>query len=167
MEVLPNSIRDSIPKSNLLNKAITHSIIRQRKASIKHRDHGVGMMHACIELIVASSEYGDIQMVSCEDLIGLVNELMFFGVVLGLSEVIFQLTDVHVRDPGISIDYCEHDVIDVDAFWLEELLLEVFDTPRNVRGFSFLFKLFDMMNRVSKHPELIFEYLGYLFSFVF
>jgi hypothetical protein len=80
-------------------------------------------VHAGVELIVGSSDNGDVKMISGVNLIGTIDKLVSSGIVLFLSHMILHLLEVNSRNPRIRINNGEKDRIEVNSCRFEETLL--------------------------------------------
>ncbi len=56
--------------------------------------------------------------------------------------MLLNLLKIDRGNPSISIYNCKEHIIDVDAISFEEYFFKMLGTPRDVRGFPFLLKLF-------------------------
>ena len=100
-------------------------------------------MCKAMSYIIYSGSEGDLIIISGEDLWGLINKcesifVVFFDVFL--DKVIIEL-----GSPGIGINDSEEDRIWVNHILLKNRL-QVFCTPRYIRGFSFLLIFSDLMS---------------------
>lgn len=80
---------------------------------------------------------------------GFVSKIVFiFNSLLNFGNIDF-------RHPGVSVNDCEENIINIDSMFLEFLFFKVLGTPRNIRGFSFLLKLSNFMMAVAHQFEVL------------
>lgn len=80
-------------------------------------------------MVVDSSEHWHIEVVSCENLRR--NEYCFMLVFWNLRQVLLDLVDVEGRNPRISVDDGDQDLIGVDCVFVEKLV-EMLRAPGHV-----------------------------------
>jgi len=128
MEIFSNSVRTSIPESDFFGEIEAESVVGKGVYCIKERKHAGGV-HARVELVVGSSDDGDIEVVPGVNLIRAIEKLVSSGIVFLLGHMVLHLLEINSRNPGISINDGEKDRIEVDSCRLEEILLQVLSTP--------------------------------------
>jgi hypothetical protein len=77
MEILPNRISTGIPPTHFLCQGKMKRVVRERECDIEHANEVV-TVHGTMELIVHSCDDRDIKMVSCVDLIWLIDKSLSF-----------------------------------------------------------------------------------------
>lgn len=117
-------------------------------------------MHRAVHVIVDSWHDWYFKMISGKDLRGLINESVFFIIIL--SNVILDFIKINIRSPWIHIDNGQKYIISRYYIFVKNGL-KMLGTPGYIRGFSFLLILFDLMSCVIHQSELCFKLLNYLF----
>ena len=106
-----------------------------------------------MDLVVGTSDDGNVKMVPGEYLVRLVDVSLSFCQVFGLREVVVNLSDVYLWNPTICVDDGEKDLFWVDTGFVEELLLEVLGAPRYITSFPSLLILPQQVPSVPHSQE--------------
>lgn len=100
-------------------------------------------MHRAVDLVVDAVEDGNVKLVSGEDLVGLIDEVLSFFQPLGSAKVVIDFPDVDLRNPGVGVNNGENDFIRRNCQFIEVKFLDMFNAPTNVTGFPLLLVLPD------------------------
>jgi len=96
MAIFSDSIGTGVPESNFLKQRIAGRVVREGEGDIYDGGH-VGIMHSGVKIVTDSSKDWWFVMVSVENLVGRVDEVLSVCEILLVFEVLFNLVDVDLR----------------------------------------------------------------------
>jgi len=150
MKILSDSICACIPKADSLHELIRNSIVWKRKACVKNWNYIRELNHA-MWLIICSGEKRNLQMIASENLkwsINILKSLVLLGIYVNID-----IINICLRHPRICINDSKINSATINCPFFKIILFKMFNTPRNIRCFSFLLMFFNLMPRKSYLPK--------------
>lgn len=119
-------------------------------------------MKTCMQIVKSSVHYRDIQIVDHEHLVRTVDVVV--PVVIVCQVVPFNLVDVDLRNPRVSIWNRYDHIVRVYTLWPEKNRREMLHTPSCIAGLPFLFMRLKLMQSVPHVPKFSSELCNQVLS---